>query len=192
MQTLKSSRVHPAPVFEILIGLGFLVYAWINSTWLMAIVGVGLIAVALGSFAIHAVSRARVGAPELSISTKTLRAGEELSLSYDHTFNRDADIEGVVFQLIMRETVRYWRGTEHVTVSHDKVVWNLETPGRHVTAGDVISDRHTLRIPPDAMHTFTPSDDNRIEWIIKFQARVRRWPDYSEEHRLMVLPERVG
>jgi hypothetical protein len=191
MQLLKSSSGRRVPVFEILLGLGILVSSLIKFSWTGVIVGAVLVAAGVASFAVRAVARTRVGTPEISVSSSTLRVGEELSLGYNHTFKRDADVEGALFQLILRETVRYRRGTDLVTVSHDEVAWQHESPGRHVTAGEAISDRHTLQIPPDAMHTFAPSDDNRIEWIIKFQARVTRWPDYSEEHPLTVLPERV-
>jgi hypothetical protein len=152
---------------------------------LFAAVGVGAIAWGLRP----AVARMRIGAPDMAISNTRLRVGEEFSVSYRQTWKRAADVNRVVLQLVLRETVRYTRGTETVTENHDEIVQAFESPGRHFRAGEMINDHPSFRIPETGMHTFTPSGDNRIEWFVKVSVEIARWPDFTREYELIVLPE---
>ena len=154
-------------------------------TLLFAAVGVGAIAWGLRP----AVARMRIGAPDMAISSTRLRVGEEFSVSYRQTWKRAADVNRVVFQLVLRETVRYTRGTETVTENQDEIVQAFESPGRHFRAGEMINEHRGFRIPETGMHTFTPSGDNRIEWFVKVSVEMARWPDFTREYELIVLPE---
>lgn len=148
-------------------------------------VGLGLIAYGL----LPAVSRLRIGAPEMSVSSTRLRVGEDFSMSYRQTWKRATDVNRIVFQLVFRETVRYTRGTETVTDLHDDVVHQFESPGRHFSVGEMINDHYTFRIPATGMHTFIPSQDNRIEWFVTVTVEMASWPDFTWEYELTVLPE---
>jgi len=186
----RSRQVSP-----LLVGLIFLVVSlWpvvVGSasasmiTVLFAAGGLGLIAWGLRP----TVARMRLAAPEISISSSRLRVGEEFSVSYRQEWKRGADVDRVLFQLVLLETVRYSEGTETVTDTHDNVIQHFESTGRHFGAGEMINDRYAFRIPEAGMHTFTPSEDNRIEWFIRVCIEMSRWPDFTREHEITVLPE---
>jgi hypothetical protein len=154
-------------------------------TVLFAAVGLGAIAWGLRP----AVARMRIGAPDMAISNTRLRVGEEFSVSYRQTWKRAADVNRVVLQLVLRETVRYTRGTETVTENHDEIVQAFESPGRHFRAGEMINEHRGFRIPETGMHTFTRSGDNKIEWFVMVSVEIARWPDFTREYELIVLPE---
>lgn len=154
-------------------------------TVLFAAGGLGLIAWGLRP----AVARMRLAAPEMSISSSRLRVGEEFSVSYRQEWKRGADVDRVLFQLVLRETVRYSEGTETVTDTHSNVMEHFESTGRHFGAGEMINDRYAFRIPEAGMHTFTPSGDNRIEWFVRVCIEMSRWPDFTREYQITVLPE---
>ena len=151
-------------------------------------VGLGLIAYGF----LPAVSRLRIEAPEMSVSSTRLRVGDEFSMSYRQTWKRATDVNRIGFQLVLRETVRYTSGTETVTDVHDDVVQQFESQGRHFGVGEMIDDHFTFRIPETGMHTFIPSQDNRIEWFVKVTVEMASWPDFTWEHELTVLPEMVS
>jgi hypothetical protein len=190
-----SGQVNP-----LFVGLGFLVVSlWLvvgggfqlgpaspsMTAVLFTAVGLGLIAWGLRPV----VARMRVGAADVSISSTPLRVGEEFSVSHRQEWKRAADVNRVLFQLVLRETVRYTVGTETETDTHDNVVQQVESPARHFGPGEMINDRHTFRIPETGMHTFTPSGDNRIEWLVKVCIEMPRWPDFTQEYEITVLPE---
>jgi hypothetical protein len=136
-----------------------------------------------------AVARMRVGAPDMAISNTMLRVGEEFSVTYRQAWKRATDVNRILFRLVLRETVRYSRGTETVTETHDNVLQHFEIPGRHVEAGETINDHVVLRIPETGMHTFLPSGDNRIQWFVQLSVEMAKWPDYVREYEVTVLPE---
>jgi hypothetical protein len=155
------------------------------TTVLFTAVGLGLIAWGLRP----AVARMRLGPPDMSISSTRLRVGEEFSVSYGQTWKRATDVNRVLFQLVLRETVRFTQGTETVTETHDKVVQQFELPGRHFGPGEMIKEHLAFRISEPEMHTFTPSDDNRIQWFVKVSVEMAKWPDFTQEYEITVLPE---
>lgn len=136
-----------------------------------------------------AVARMRVGAPDMAISNTMLRVGEEFSVTYRQAWKRATDVNRILFRLVLRESVRYSRGTETVTETHDNVVQRFEIPGRHFEAGETVNDHVVLRIPETGMHTFLPSGDNRIQWFVQLSVEMAKWPDYVREYEVTVLPE---
>jgi hypothetical protein len=136
-----------------------------------------------------AVARMRVGAPDVAISNTMLGVGEEFSVTYRQAWKRATDVNRILFRLVLRESVRYSRGTETVTETHDNVVQRFEIPGRHFEAGEAINDHVVLRIPETGMHTFLPSGDNRIQWFVQLSVEMAKWPDYVREYEVTVLPQ---
>lgn len=188
------------PILTLLVGLIFLVVSlWLvvgggfqlgpaspsMTALLFAAAGVGLIASGLRL----AVGRMRVGAADMSISSTRLRVGEELSVSYRQEWKRATEVNRVVCQLVLRETVCYSRGTDTVVDTYDNVIQQVESPGRHFASGEIIENRYALRIPETGMHTFRPSGDNRIEWFVRVCVDISRSPDITQEYEITVLPE---
>jgi hypothetical protein len=185
------------PVQSLLGGLLFLVVSpvWLGSDNPPIIAVPAFVAFAITGLVLigkglqPAVARMRVGEPDMAISNTMLRVGEEFSVTYRQAWKRAADVNRILFKLVLRETVRYSRGTETVTETHDNVVQHFEIPGRHFEAGETINDHIILRIPETGMHTFLPSGDNRIQWFVQVSVEMAKWPDYVREYEVTVLPE---
>lgn len=133
------------------------------------------------------VIRARVGKPEIHISSTTLLVGEAFSMSLMHQFERSVQVEEMVVQLIFRETATYKQGTDTRTVRHEDVVTEFRAPGRHFQAGSMLSESYQFQIPPTAMHTLKVRR-NQLEWFVRFQLAIPRLPDFVEQIELDVLP----
>jgi hypothetical protein len=149
-------------------------------------IGLGLLAFAVWPW----IARARVSAPEISVSSTSLRVGEEFSLTYQQTFKSAVEVKRILFQLIFRETATYQRGTDTVTVHHDNAIQEFEIPGRRFEAGETFRDQRRLQIPPEAMHTFI-APRNKLQWMIKAKVEMTGWPDFNEDYPITVLAERA-
>jgi hypothetical protein len=146
-----------------------------------------------------ALAQARFGEPVLSISASRLSVGDHVELVYQQQWKRVAEVDRIVAQLVLRETVQYTSvsssdGRSYIdTERHDKVVQRHATPGRRFQAGEVCGDRYAFQIPPDRMHTFAPTLNNRIEWYVTLAVEVPKWPGgLRREFEITVLPLHRG
>jgi hypothetical protein len=135
-------------------------------------------------------SRLRVTPPQVSLSKDQLRPGEQFVLSYQQDFRSPVEVNQAMIRLVLRESARYRRGTNTYTATHEHVIHEFQLPAKRYEAGESLSDRHTLEIPPDAMHSFEASN-NKLLWLITVHVGVKGWPDFKEEYGLTVLPERM-
>jgi hypothetical protein len=148
-----------------------------------ALIGIGIVSYAALSY----YTRFRIGKPEITISEQMLRVGEPFTVSYFHSFNRSANIEGIRVELIFRETATYQRGTDTKTVTHNHMIAEFEEPGGHFQAGHLIQQNYDLQIPPDGMHTLKVRR-NKLEWFVRFVMKVPKLPDFVEQFELEVVP----
>ncbi len=149
----------------------------------------GTVAVAFGGPRLQAaIVGRRLGSPVMWASAEELLRGDTLDLTFSQDINRPTDIQSVVFQLLLRETVTYTSGTDRVTVTHDHVIGRVERPGRPMQKGYRLEERADFRIPPDAMHTFVASN-NKLQWFVTVQVKIARWPDFRKVYQVTVLPE---
>ena len=132
----------------------------------------------------------KVGKPEVTVSSDTLRVGETFSFSYRQSFKKRAEVKQILFQLLQRESATYRRGTDTVTVTHEDIVRKFEHPGRQYQAGEIFYGDHKFQIPPTAMHTFK-GNNNKIGWFIRVKVAFAGWPDLKREYFLTVLPEKI-
>jgi hypothetical protein len=172
-------------------GLVPLVPALMNGQWVGVLVSgvfllVGLMFVGYGAMAYY--GRARIGHPQLTISSTNLRVGETFNVNLLHTFQRDVQLEKVLTQLVFRETATYQQGTDTRTVTHNDIIENYELPGGQYQAGQMIQQAYTMQIPADGMHTVNVRR-NRLQWFVRLEAGIPKLPDYVNEYELMVLPE---
>jgi len=131
-------------------------------------------------------ARARVTRPEVALSTQTPRVGESVSLSYKQNFKSATEVQGIRFQLLLREKATYRRGTDTVTVTHDNVVQEYQIAGRHFASGEGFQDQRQFQ--PQGMHSFSASH-NKLNWLIHVQVEMAGWPAFVEEYPLQVPPE---
>src|SRR5258706_2428931 len=92
-------------------------------------------AILLGIGARVLVARTRVTRPEVSLSTQSPRVGEVVTLSYKQNFRSATDVQGIRFQLLLRERATYRRGTDTVTFRHANLAQEYQLPGRRCNAG---------------------------------------------------------
>lgn len=147
----------------------------------------GLLMLGIGGRGLLA--RARVTRPEVTLSTQSPRVGEVVTLSYRQTFRTGTDVQGIRFQLILRESATYRRGTDTVTVRYDNLVQEYTLPVRHFDSGEGFQDQRQFQ--PQGMHTFSVSN-NKLAWLIHVQVEMAGWPAYTEEYPLQVAPELAG
>ena len=132
----------------------------------------------------------RVTRPEISVSSDAVRPGDTFSFSFRQTFKSAADMKQASFQLVLRETAIYRRGTDTYTVHHDFVAQRFDLPPRSFQAGETLSDQRLWQIPAEGMHTFV-APRNKLRWLILAQVGISGWPDFKEEYEVRVLPERI-
>ena len=136
------------------------------------------------------------GQSVVSLSATRLSAGDHFELAYQQKWKRFAEVDRVLVQLVLRETVQYTSVSDSddhgdtCTDRHDKVVQRHVTPGRRFQKGEICGGKHAFRVPPDGMHTFAPTSNNRIEWYVMLAVEVPKWPGgLSFESEITVLPE---
>jgi|SRR5579859_4272424 len=150
----------------------------------LAFLVVGLVMVGIGVRVLLA--RARVSRPEVTLSNQSPRVGEVVGLSYRQTFRTGTDVQGIRFQLVLRETATYRRGTNTVTVRHNNVLQEYQLAGRHFASGEGFQDQRQFRVM--GMHSFAASH-NKLDWMIHVQVDMAGWPAYEEDYPLQVPAE---
>lgn len=125
--------------------------------------------------------------PEIHISSTNVKVGEHIVLNYSQRFKRDVDVNGLKFQLILRETAIYRRGTDTVTVTHDNIINEFVLEGRTFNKDHVLTDQWDIEIPADGMHTFKASR-NRLQWYIRIKLDIKGWIDFVRDYEITVVP----
>ena len=96
------------------------------------------------------------------------------------------NLRSVVVKLEAQEVATYERGTDTVTEKHEFFSREIARV-QHFNAYD---DYHQceILIPEDGMPSFV-SKHNRIEWLLRFEGDIARWPDFKEEFKILVTPK---
>lgn len=145
----------------------------------------------VGIFVIYpAMQRMYFGKPEVAISVNEARIGEIFTMTYHHRLNRSLTVKTLAFQLILHEAATYQRGTDTVTVTHDKVVDEFGYTDQHYSRGHTIQDQWQVQIPMDGMHTFE-ADHNKIKWFLRVKIDTKGFFDFKRDYEIKVIPEYV-
>lgn len=129
-----------------------------------------------------------LGKAEVTIQPQRARLGEVLSIHYRQPIKQSRRLERFVLSLICREWVQYTRGTKtyhdryEVTAAPHVVLENSE-----LTAGGQLASQLTMQVPPGAMHSVR-FKHNRVEWAVRSEIRILRYPRYTQEWPIDVLP----
>jgi hypothetical protein len=173
--------------------LTWMALAWTTGAGFFALFGLPFVLVGFGMMGWCVkpfVERTRLGPPEATVSSERLRPGETFTFVYRQPIKQALDIRRVSVQLIQREAATYTQGTDTTTVRYDLPYQEFEQPPRHWREGETLLEQHTLKIPADAMHTFT-AKNNKIQWLVQVRIEIPRFSTVQEEYELMVLPERI-
>ena len=123
------------------------------------------------------IARAKVTEPEVALSNTSPAVGELITFSYRQTFKGAADAKRLQFQLVLRESATYRRGTDTVTVTHEHLVQEYEEPPRHFQAGEALPQQRQFQVPRQGMHSFS-ANRNKLEWFIRARVEMAGWPDF--------------
>lgn len=129
-----------------------------------------------------------LGDAHLELPRLPLRLGETVAIRYSQRRNHSADVRAVTATLLCREWVRFTRGTDTETRTHD--LWRTELPsGPSDPIGDLPMIRGTweLAIPAELPPSFT-AHDNAVQWILTIRADIAGRPDAKHEYTLPVAP----
>ncbi len=96
----------------------------------------------------------KIGQAVATLSDHPLQPGQKFDFSLDQPINGPAQIEQVSVSLIFRETARYTVGTDTRTETRDKVIQQVDLPGRNMQPGNRLYERVELTIPEAAMHSW--------------------------------------
>ena len=67
----------------------------------------------------------------------------------------------------------------------------VEKPPRQYREGEAISINETFTIPAQGMHTFEGTN-NKIQYFLKVEVLIAKWPDVKEDYTVTVVPERLA
>ncbi len=132
-----------------------------------------------------------VSKPVIAIYPPQARVGEQVKMTYQQTFKKNLEIEKLSFQLVLRETAKYRRGTDTYTVKHEHPLDEFGYSARTVRKGEVISDEWQLQIPSYGVPTFK-ANNNRLEYYVKVHIDAKGWFNFKREYEIPVLPERIN
>jgi hypothetical protein len=166
--------------------LGAMIALCMPSLFSIPFIVVGIVLIAIGVRPI--IAGMRVSQPEVSISNDTLRVGDEFTVIYQQTFKSATDVKRIAYDFVLRETARYRRGTDTVTVTHENKVDGHEHGVRRFESGETFNDRRMFRIPREGMHTFE-APNNKLNWFLKVHVELEGWPDFQQEYEIKVIPE---
>lgn len=160
-------------------------------TWFMApfvLVGVALIVYGIYAIVASLMTRAKVAPALVRVSRCPLRLGDGFNATVRQTFKSPARIESMELKLLGREYVEYTVGTntrteEHAFVEHEELVLTE----MEIQAHSPVGGECQFFIPVDAMHSFE-MENNKIEWKLELRTSIARWPDYTAEFPIQVLP----
>lgn len=93
-------------------------------------------------------------------------------------------LESMRIYLQGKEHATYRRGTDTTT---DRVVFDRITIAEAATQADVGAGRVEFAMPEFTMHTLD-LPNNKIEWTIRVEGSIPKWPDIEEEFPVVVLP----
>jgi hypothetical protein len=152
-------------------------------TSLFAVIGL----VIIGASVFPWIAELRVGKPEISISTTSVRVGDGFSVDYSQIFKKKADVKGIKVSLLQCERATYSSGSSSTTVTHEEITTEFDSPARIFETGDLLTFRRGIEIPRDGMHTFK-TNHNEIAWLLRVKVEIASWPDYREDFEINVQP----
>ena len=149
-------------------------------------IGVGILA-----FAFAPTIRAmKITPPEVRLSTDIARLGETFAFSYFQQVKKPIQVDRISVRFLRRESASYTRGTDRYTDTDEQILGTLEKPPHLYREGEAISLNETFTVPPDGMHSFNGSN-NKIQYLVKVEVLIAKWPDVKEDYPIFVVPERL-
>jgi len=123
--------------------------------------------------------------PQLTFSISEARPalGQKLQLNWK-TNKSLKNVEKLCIFLEGMESATYRRGTNSVTdtcIFHRTTLFESDAPGTQ-NRGAL-----ELKVPDDSMHSFD-GGNNKIQWRLRVDGSIRRWPDINQNYPFTVRP----
>jgi hypothetical protein len=152
--------------------------AWFPTLFLtpFVLIGIGLLAAA-----VHALGAIFNPRPQVTLVPGQPRLGQDLTLTW-HIPSGAGRLGDLRITLRGEEVATYRRGTNTATeraIFHEAVVYESAMPQ---TIG-----RASIPLPDTLMPSWK-APNNRIEWTLHVQGRIRLWPDLADSHVLTIRP----
>jgi hypothetical protein len=128
------------------------------------------------------------GPATVQLSPPTVHPGETVRVRYEQAARRNLEVRRVLIRLVLQEHATYRRGTNTYTALHDRPVDQYEAPGRALTAGQLLTEECTLRVPVDGMHSLN-APRNKLRWLVRIEIDTPAAPDVREETEFSVMPD---
>ncbi len=126
--------------------------------------------------------------PHIHIDPWPIELGKPLNYGLSFIPGVDLELNSVMATLTVSEVVVSGHGTDATTHRHTIHEETIPlTVKSHHTKGQKLEFKHEFFIPEHLPATFQlPS--NSVVWTLKTHIDIPRWPDWSDEHTLHVLP----
>jgi hypothetical protein len=121
--------------------------------------------------------------PVLTLSRATVPVGGSVAFSWQLT-GKAHRVTRLQMTLKGTEKATYRRGTDTHTDTHE---FSSESVVDVSHAAGIARGTGTIRIPRDAMHSFT-AGHNKIVWTLVVAGTIVRWPDIDDEFEITVEP----
>lgn len=115
----------------------------------------------------------KIGEAAATLSDHPLYPGQDFEFSLDQPINGPSQIEQVSVSLIFRETVKYTVGTDTRTETRDRVIQQVDLPGRRMQPGSRLYERADLTIPAEAMHSWFEGRIEDLKEEVRHQSQVQ-------------------
>jgi len=161
----------------------------VGGVWMMACFMLIPAALIAGGFAWWWMGKRHFGPVEFTLSAYEVRRGDRLQVQYRQGVRSNITIPQYALRLVLRETVRYTRGTDTVTEHYEHVVSRVDFEGKTLVAGEQLAEDVAFEIPAGAMHSFD-QPNNKLRWYVVAEIRLASWPHtLKNEIEFTVLAE---
>ena len=130
--------------------------------------------------------------PEVSISDKTLRVGQEFIIMYQQCFNQPAHLSRFTISLVLRQELTQEANEGDRVDTAESVVKILERSHEDIPSG-LFCAQKSFRIPEDGIRSFTNSlkwsAKHTGKWLVRLHMERADLPAFMNEFEIFVGPE---
>lgn len=132
------------------------------------------------------VARKKLGQVKLTVEPALVRAGEEIRVSLGCRPQNPVELNGATAKIVATEIVVSGSGTNKTTSRHIVFEQNvIVAKARTLSPNMPFNEGTSIRIPAGAAPSFY-ADSNSLSWTVTTQLDIARWPDWIEEHVILV------
>lgn len=136
----------------------------------------------------RALAGAKIGEVTSTPLKMVVRPGHTVEVRARLDPKKDRTINAATAVLRGREIVISGKGSDRRVHMHEVYSREVALSGsRELTAGKRATLEAEIELPDDAPYTFT-SKHNEVAWDVRVSVDIPSWPDWHEEHKLVVWP----